>query len=210
MNIFPFRLRFTKLGKMRFLSHHDVMRLFSRAIRRADLPIRFSEGFTPRPMMSFPLALGIGIESLDEILEIELSEWVAPVKIQEDLNRQLPEGVRIEKVEPFQRKERLVIESVDYEIEVTGDYTAKIQELLGRKEILSLRERGEDSRFVDIRPYVGAIVQQAGVLKVNLRVLDSGSARPQEVLAALGIAVDGRTRMRKVRTRFKGSEAGSL
>lgn len=204
MKIFPFRLRFTKLGRMRFLSHHDVMRLFSRAIRRAELPIRFSEGFTPRPMLSFPLALGIGIESLDEILEIELSEWVPPVKIQEALNRQLPEGVRIEKVEPFQRKERLVIDSVDYEVEVTQDYTAKIRELLERKEILSFRERGADSRSVDIRPYVGSIAQEGGILKINLRVLDSGSARPQEVLAALGIAADGRTRIRKVRTRLKG------
>ena len=57
------RLRFTKLGKLRFLGHRDLARCWERAIRKAELPIAYSEGFSPRPRMHFGLALPTGCES---------------------------------------------------------------------------------------------------------------------------------------------------
>src|SRR3990167_11377873 len=56
------RLRFQKKGTLRFISHHDLMRLLERALRRAELPIKMTQGFNPRLRMSFPLALALGIE----------------------------------------------------------------------------------------------------------------------------------------------------
>ena len=66
------RLRFTKLGKIRWTSHRDVARMWERALRRASLPIAHTAGFTPRPKVSFGLALPTGHESVAEYLDVEL------------------------------------------------------------------------------------------------------------------------------------------
>ena len=110
MDFFSYRLRFSKRGRERFLSHLDLVRLFSRALRRADVPVRFSEGFTPRAALSFPSALGIGLESVDEILDLELSRDLPGDDLRSRLNAQLPEGVRILSAERFSRNERRRVE----------------------------------------------------------------------------------------------------
>lgn len=66
------RARFTKRGKVRFLSHRDIARVWERALRKVDLPIAYTEGFTPRPKVHFGLALSVGHESLGEYLDIDL------------------------------------------------------------------------------------------------------------------------------------------
>src|SRR6516225_4142252 len=110
MNIFSYRVRFTKTGKMRFLSHHDLMRLFERALRRTGLPLRMTEGYNPHPVVAFPTALGLGIESLDEILEFELTSWTSPKGIEKQLGEQLPQGVTVASAEAFDRKQRSFVD----------------------------------------------------------------------------------------------------
>ena len=68
------RIRFAKLGKIRWTSHRDVARMWERAFRRVDLPLAYSEGFSPRPKVSFGLALPTGHESMAEFLDVELSD----------------------------------------------------------------------------------------------------------------------------------------
>ncbi len=72
------RIRHTKLGKIRFTSHRDTARHWERAVRKADVALAYSAGFTPRPRMSFGLALPTGAESLAEYLDMELAEGVHP------------------------------------------------------------------------------------------------------------------------------------
>src|SRR5262245_55576125 len=68
------RIRFSKLGKVRFTSHRDTARIWERALRRAELPVAYTEGFSPRPRVSFGLALSTGHESLGEYLDVDLDE----------------------------------------------------------------------------------------------------------------------------------------
>ena len=68
------RLRATKLGKIRFTSHRDIARVWERALRRAELPVASSQGFTPRPRISFGLALPTGAESIAEYVDVDLAE----------------------------------------------------------------------------------------------------------------------------------------
>jgi radical SAM-linked protein len=70
------RLRATKLGKIRFTSHRDLARVWERALRRAELPVASSQGFTPRPKISFGLALPTGAESIAEYIDVDLSEEI--------------------------------------------------------------------------------------------------------------------------------------
>ena len=86
------RLRFQKQGEVRFISHHDLMRLFERAVRRADIPIKMTSGFNPRPKISFPLSLSVGTEGRNEIIELGLDRWVSVPEVQRRLQDQLPDG----------------------------------------------------------------------------------------------------------------------
>jgi radical SAM-linked protein len=76
----PHRLRFryAKLGKIRFTSQRDVARMWERALRRSGLPVAWSEGFSPRPLLSFGLALPTGAESLAEYLDARLELGISP------------------------------------------------------------------------------------------------------------------------------------
>jgi radical SAM-linked protein len=88
---------FQKTGDMRFISHLDLMRLFQRALRRADLPVTITQGFSPHLKISINRALKLGAESLDEALTVHMSKAVEPALFTELLNKNLPEGVRIAK-----------------------------------------------------------------------------------------------------------------
>jgi len=86
---------FQKTGDMRFVSHLDLMRLFQRALRRADLPVAITQGFSPRLKISINRALKLGVESLDESLTVHMSTRVEPALFTELLNKNLPDGVKI-------------------------------------------------------------------------------------------------------------------
>jgi len=202
MNIFPYRVRFSKTGKMRFLSHHDLMRLFERALRRSGLPIRMTEGYNPHPILSFPTALGLGIESLDEILEFELNAWTAPAKIEQLLAVQMPEGVKLAKVEAFARKDRSAIEYVEYEARIPEgtDLGAGIREFLAKKESWIERKSDKGGKKVEIRRYVLALEAEPGRVLMRVRVTDQGTAKPEEVLRAAGLELGPDVKIRKTYT----------
>jgi radical SAM-linked protein len=92
---FPVRLRFGKRGKVRFISHRDVARAFERAFRIEQLPLAFTEGFSPRPKVSFGLALSVGHESDAEYLDVELTDPVDSTGLPERLSAALPEGIDV-------------------------------------------------------------------------------------------------------------------
>src|SRR5207245_3166572 len=100
----PVRLRYTKRGKVRWISHRDVARALERAFRITKLPLAFTEGFSPRPKVSFGLALSTGHESDAEYLDVELTEPLDTESLAERLPPALPEGVAATgAVPPIQR-----------------------------------------------------------------------------------------------------------
>ena len=100
------RLRFTKTGPIRFISHLDLTRAFHRALSRAEVPIRFSEGFSPHPRFTFALPLSVGMESLCEIADFHLAfeADMSPGEIKERLKGQLPAGIEITSCAPAEGK----------------------------------------------------------------------------------------------------------
>ena len=92
------RARFTKLGKVRFTSHRDIARIWERALRRAELPVMYSAGFSPRPKLHFGLALSTGHESVAEYVDIDLEETASADAVSSAtllLTACLPEGVDV-------------------------------------------------------------------------------------------------------------------
>ena len=203
MNIFSYRVRFTKTGRMRFLSHHDLMRLFERALRRTGLELRMTEGYNPHPVLAFPTALGLGIESLDEILEFELTRWTAPKGIEKLLGEQLPEGMAVASVEAFDRKQRSYVSFVEYEASCPGQSTGLrdcIQRFLALKECPVERVSDKGSKTVEIRQYVMALDVEGETVYLRIRITDQGTSKPEEVLRSIGVQVDENVRVRKTYT----------
>src|SRR5580704_8755567 len=89
------RIRFSKDGDLRLVSHLDLMRAFERMLRRASLPFRSTEGFHPQPRMIFALSLPLGVAGLAEVVEIEWTEPVEPDQARERLSAQSPLGLAI-------------------------------------------------------------------------------------------------------------------
>ena len=121
------RIRYRKLGKVRFTSHRDIARCWERALRRGELPVASTEGFSPRPKVHFGLALSTGHESLGEYLDVDLlepeGESVDLGALPERLTPLLPPGVDVEAVAVIDRSETSLQEAVTscrWLIEVPG------------------------------------------------------------------------------------------
>lgn len=89
------RIKFAKYGTMKFIGHLDMMRFFQKAIRRADIDIKYSEGFSPHQIMSFAAPLGVGVESVGEYLDIEVLSTTGEKEMKDALNQVMVEGVEI-------------------------------------------------------------------------------------------------------------------
>jgi radical SAM-linked protein len=99
MNPQTLKAIFSKRGEMRFISHLDLMRLFQRALRRAGLPAEITRGFNPHLKVSIPKALKLGVEGQNEEAIIHMEKAVEPEFFMESMNANLPEGIRVKKVE---------------------------------------------------------------------------------------------------------------
>jgi radical SAM-linked protein len=157
------RVRSTKIGKVRFTSHRDAARLWERALRRAQLPVAATEGFTPRPKISFGLALPTGAESIAEYVDIELRSDVDPADVDLDelprrLSASLPRGFDVLVVatrEPGSGSLQEVVTSCTWELwsPVLGadDHRAACR-LVERSELVLERERKGRRSADDVRP----------------------------------------------------------
>ena len=89
------RIKFRKYGCMKFIGHLDIMRFFQKVMRRADIPIAFTGGFSPHMIMSFANPLGVGVTSDGEYFDIELKESISSAKAVEQMNKTMVEGMEV-------------------------------------------------------------------------------------------------------------------
>ncbi len=164
---FRFRLRYAKLKADRFIGHLDTIRVWPRVFRRAGIPLNYSRGFHPHPLLSFGPALPLGTASLGEYLDLVSAVDLPPEEMRERLNAHSSEGLRVEAVERLepgapklvrvlQRAEYLLVYSADaWE---PADLAAQARALLAREEILVLRrdKKGRE-RERDLRPLIVAL-----------------------------------------------------
>jgi radical SAM-linked protein len=211
------RLKFRKVGEMRFLSHLELAHLFFRACKRADLPLCFSEGFHPMPRIIFAIALPVGMESLMEIVDIECEGKITAPDVLERLNQTLPPGIEIiegEEVPLFFHLASLSHPSV-YWIPLDHflskeEVISKIKKALDEKEFLVHQERDGKKRSVNIRPLIEKMemkekkgspgdVSQWGV-ELVLRRTTGRTAKPIEIVGAvLGLDLEPLAQLKVVK-----------
>jgi radical SAM-linked protein len=202
------RIRFRKDGPLRLLSHHDLMRCLERMLRRAALPVRQSKGFHPKPRVVFALSLPLGVVGCEEVVELELDEILPVEAVQERLVRQAPPGLTILSLRRIDFRTTARVHSLTYRIALPADRAAEAArravEMLAAKECWAERARPAPRR-VDLRPWILSVRLTGGVpsteysvlstqyspparLEIDLCLTPAGTARPEEVLAALGLS----------------------
>ncbi len=185
-------VRFAVQGDLRFISHHDTMRMFERALVRAGLPLRYSGGFNPRPRISLPVPRPVGVATEADILVLELAEPVDPVDVVSSLAAQLPRGVRLIGAWEIRSGRGYRIDAVEYAVEPALDLATRAEPALKRlleseTWIVSRKARDrEGARPTDVRPCLVDAGIHGGVIRWRVRV-EGGSIRPGEFLAAIGL-----------------------
>jgi radical SAM-linked protein len=194
------RLRYTKRGPLRFASHRDLARALERALRRAQVPMAFSAGFSPHPKISYMGAAPTGAASEAEYFEIGLSARCDPEAVRVALDASLPPGIDVlECVEAVEGSGSLAdrLDATRWRIDLpgvdTGDLAAAVQELLSRDVVTVAKRTKNGLRDIDAREaVVGAeVTEEAGcaILTVVVRQL-TPTVRPDDVMAALAVVAD--------------------
>jgi radical SAM-linked protein len=189
-------LTYSKLGSARWLSHLDLVRVLERAIRRAQLPVKYSEGFNPRPRISFGPPLPLGMTSEAEIAVLRMENPIDADDVRERLNAQLPEGVTVTGARIVQDGEPALqaIKGTAYLAKIvcrSRNPQASIEDAIGR--ILALdrlvveRSDGKITRNIDIRPSVESIEianieGEIAVLRIRVSLANQYTAKAAEVV----------------------------
>ena len=196
------RLRFSKLGKIRFTSHRDVARMWERAFRRADVPVAYTEGFSPRPKLHFGLALSNGYESLGEYVDADL---VAPGPADVDLDALLPVltsglpiGIDVMAAALIERSEPSLQDAVDacgWTVVIDGlsmaDAEAAVAAGLAASTLVVVRNRKGVDIEGDVRPALSELFvappppDSDGVTLHCTLATRPAAVRPTELVAAL-------------------------
>jgi radical SAM-linked protein len=197
------RIRFSKLGKIRWTSHRDVARMWERAFRRVQLPLAYSEGFSPRPKVSFGLALPTGYESVAEYLDVELRDSVELSTLAGRLSDALPIGVdatAVAAVSPRARSLQEEVTSCSWRwLAALPDAGERVEALMASPSAVVTRTRKGVEVTEDIRGSIIALQligpadsgppQEGWWLEGEL-ASQPRSVRPTEVMTALSPGVE--------------------
>jgi radical SAM-linked protein len=195
------RLKFSRGEELKFLSHLDLMRLWERALRRAGLPLAYSEGFTPHPQIALAAPLLVGVTSDAELMDVSLSRWVSPQSFLAQIEKQLPRGIALLEVWPVGPKIPSLqsqVKFVEYKVEVETEkgcqeVESALQSFLSAKELPWHHHRDTGDRYYDLRALVDDLwlmhcQDSMCILGMRLRCDEKGAGRPEQVTKALGFS----------------------
>ena len=192
------RIRFSKQGKIRWTSQRDVARIWERALRRARLPLAYTAGFSPRPVLSFGLALPTGCESSAEYLDVTTSEPVCVEGLPDLLNGLLPEGIEVQMAAALDGPEASLqqeVSSCSWRIEVPDIppevLAGAVNKALQAQSLPVERERKGRKEIDDLRSSVLALSSERptgpGALLVAELATHPRGVRPSELACAIGV-----------------------
>ena len=157
------RIKFRKYGVLRFIGHLDVMRFFQKLMRRADIPIAFTGGYSPHMIMSFASPLGIGLTSDGEYLDIELTAPVDSLEAVKRMNKECAEGIEVISIRQIPDEKKMtgmtILAAADYLVSVKEgtlpeNWKEGFSDFMAQKEIRVIKQTKRSEREVDIRPLI--------------------------------------------------------
>ena len=199
--MFRLRVRFSRGEELKFISHLDIIRLWVRALRRAQIPLEYTEGFSPHPRISLAVPLSVGVTAENELMDISMTKVISPHWFTDTVNRQLPEGLKVLETTPISPNVPSLQSQVrftQYQVAVRTDKSEEetktaIDNLLAAESIPWHHERDTGRKSYDLRGLIDDIwliefKPSSCVLGMRLRCDETGSGRPEQVALALGFA----------------------
>lgn len=187
------RIKFKKTGSMKFVGHLDTMRYFQRAIRRAGIDIAYTTGFSPHPIMSFALPLGVGVESEGEYFDIKVKSSLSSKKSIDLLNSQMAEGIEIlsyRKLPENEKKSMSLVEAADYILSLREGYkfpenfSAGLKEFYSQQEIKIIKQTKKSERILDLKPLIFKMETDGNNIFMRLKAGSVDNVKPNLVLEA--------------------------
>lgn len=187
------RLRFSKTGRAVYISHLDLMRTMQRAFQRAEIGLKYSEGFNPHAQMSIALPLSVGAGSLCEVMDFRLREYISPSEMVFRLNRSLPEGIKALEIYEWESKAKnikwLDIDGIfEYDERNYEDMAAGLMDFFARESIVIQRKTKSGMGESDIAPAIRSIMFGACANGVEVKAVVSAqepTLNPEHLVTAL-------------------------
>lgn len=182
---------YQKMGPHRFIGHLDLVRAMQRALRRAGLPVLYSQGFNPHLLLSFAAPLSVGIQGEREVMELPLAKEMNEADFLSQLNTALPEGLKAQQAralpdEAAPAMARLAAATYTFVPEQDVEtLIAALPGFLAQARIPYTKRTKSGTREDDLRPLIYNLRAQDGALEALLALREQGSARPDQVLSSL-------------------------
>jgi radical SAM family uncharacterized protein/radical SAM-linked protein len=194
---FRYRITYTKLGRAAYLGHLELKQILERSFRRAEMPLKYSEGFHPEPKISYSPPVPLGTESTAEILDVRLTENFRPEEIVNRVNPLLPAGVAFysaKLIDPLTESITASVTGAKYRVDLshlqrkfTGEeISILIGKFLSRGEIPFSKERKGKTRRVNMRDFVASIeLREDGQLEIATKIIKELQIRVAQILREL-------------------------
>lgn len=186
------RLKFSKTGMGKFISHLDLLRTFTRAIHRVELPVRYSQGFNPHQLITFSLPLPIGVTSETEFVDIDFEDTATDEVIMTKLNENLPPDIKILSVSvPICKANDIVAARYMIDIEAKCNFDrSETENFFNQENIPATKKTKKGEKEVNLREFIrewGIIKIDGKTAELDVTLSAGGSAniKPDIMLAKL-------------------------
>ncbi|MBS6646633.1 MAG: TIGR03936 family radical SAM-associated protein [Clostridiaceae bacterium] len=201
------RIKFAKQGPMKFIGHLDIMRYFQKAMRRGNIDICYSEGFSPHQIMSFASPLGVGLTSNGEYMDIEVSGTTNSKEMTNQLNSVMVDGMKVlscRRLNDTAKNAMSIVAAADYTIRFRegcepadlDDYFSGLSDFYKMESIRIIKKTKKGEQEVDIRPFIYCLSVKDNTIFMQLSSGSANNLKPELVLEAY--------------TNFRGGEFRSI
>lgn len=193
-----YRLTFYKKGLLKYLGTNDLLSVINRALRRAEIPVRYSQGYNPRPIISLGFPCPVGVESYREYLDVELIENIEEETFKRNINKELPKDLQFYEVVKLEKKTSIIEDTlgINYEIHVFSHiYEILLRDIEEFQKLDNFRilvRRGSNIKEINLKDYVKEIKftsedKSVFVLYVNTLKKGNSIIRGEEILEIFSI-----------------------
>lgn len=188
------RVKFSKSGSMKFIGHLDIMRYFQRVVRRADVDIAYSEGFSPHQKMSFAAPLGVGLISQGEYFDIELNSSKTSVEMINQINSKNVDGINVINFNllPDDAKNCMsIVAAADYLVHDITDFSQQeVDDFFNPDEIIVMKKTKKSEKEVNIKPMIYSIEISNNNIFMKVAQGSAANLKPNLVMEALYESTD--------------------
>ena len=182
------RIRFARKGATSFVAHLDMMRIFERALKRAAIDCEYSQGFNPRPVMAFALPLGVGVETIDDYVDIAVKGQISPIETVSRLKRTMPEGIDIigAIIAPPEKDSMMAQVCAAQYLFLSPNIAGARKAIQEAPALMVTKMAKGEKKTIDAKPLILSVeIQDANSIKVLVKAGSKENLRPDLFLESL-------------------------